>query len=430
MANPAFILFTDLPRAGPYLDALVARGLKSLVITGPPYWPLEKVAMSFIDSPGHQFSTVEEFSFIPAEDLPGILAQVGSWADKYDIAGTFASSEFFVEPAGQVADLLGLPGVSLRASRVCRNKLLQRLYLRPWSPRSVLAKAGSHEAVMRALEGRFPFITKPIDRYCSIGVQVLHNEVALTEHLASLEPASSVLLEECVSGREYSVESIIVGGRPVFSSVTQKQTNEDGGDFFVEMAHTLPACNLTDAEAARLKDAQAAVISRLGFGTGMAHGEYRLLPGGQVVLMEIAARPPGDGILQLYQLATGASIESAMIGAALGQPVDYPEPSRWARQVYFEHQPGTLREVTSALTAAPAPAWLIDHGRWPVLAPAAPTAPAGLRQLLVLKNRGDELRPISDSFERAVTALFDGPTASSLDDFEVELRNAVSIACD
>ncbi|MCA1850830.1 MAG: ATP-grasp domain-containing protein [Beggiatoa sp.] len=427
--DQAFVLFTDLPKAGPYLDALNRRGLEVLIITGPPHWPMEKVAISFVHTPGHLFTTVEEFAFIPAEDLPAIYAQLAAWQDRYDIVGVFASSEVFVEPAGQVAHLLGVPGVGLLASRVCRNKLLQRLYLRQWGPPAVLAKAGSHETVMRALEGRFPYVTKPLDMFCSIGVRVLADEAALADHLAGLEPSSSVLVEEYVAGREYSVESIVVAGHPVFSGVTQKLTSEETGDFFVEMAHTVPALNLTAAEEASLKATQAAVLERLGFGTGMTHGEYRLLPDGRVALMEIAARPPGDGILQLYHLATGASMELAAIDAALGREVDHPEPARFARQVYFEHQPGTLRDVTSDLPDSPAPTWLIDHGLWPSLDPAPRDAPAGLRQLLVLKNRGDELGPVVDSFGRAVTAMIDSPTADGLDTFEAELREAVRISC-
>lgn len=423
----AFVLFTDLPKAGPYLDAIRARGLKCLVVTGPPTWPMEKVALAYIDTPGHVFADVAEFAFVPAGDVPALLAKVAGWAREYELAGVFASSETFVEAAGQVADLLGLPGVGLRASRVCRNKLWQRHYLRRWSPRSVPARAGEHEHVLAELGGSFPLITKPFDMYCSIGVRVLGDEAALVAHLDDLDASTAVLVEEYVTGREFSVESIEVAGRQVFASVTQKATSEDDDDFFVEMAHTVPAANVTDAERAGLIAAHAAVVERLGFGTGMTHGEYRIAPDGRPVLMEIAARPAGDGILPLYHLATGSSAEAAVIDAALGLPVHYPAPERWARQIYFEHEPGTLRDVTSGIGE---PAWLIDHGLWPSPTPAASREPAGLRQFLVLKNRGDTLPPVIDSFGRAVTALFDAPTAADLDAFETVLRTSVSIVSD
>jgi biotin carboxylase len=419
----AFVLFPDLPKAGPLLAALTERDLAILVITSPPHWPAEKLAMAFMEVPGHPFAAVEEFAFVPDDDRLAILAQVGEWRERYDIVGTLATSEPFVEPAGVVADLLGLPGVGLRASRVCRNKLLQRLYLSRWSPPSVLAGPDSYERVMETLGGRFPVVTKPVDMFCSIGVQVLPDEVSLAAHLAGLAQTDSVLIEECVAGREYSVESIVAEGRLVFSSVTQKGTSEDDGEF-VEMVHTIPAINLTRTEAAALKATQEQVIERLDFGTGMTHGEYRITPDGRVVLMEIAARPPGDGIMPLYHLATGSSPEAAVIDAALGLPVTYPEPVRWARQLYFEHQLGTLQDVSCQLAET---TWLVDHGLWPSVEPVERTAAAGVRLLLAVKNRGDELTPITSSFGRAVTALFDGPTADSLDEFEGTLRKAVTI---
>ncbi|EDY52786.1 DabC [Streptomyces clavuligerus] len=408
------------------MEAIAARGLRSLVVTGPPQWPLEEVAVSYVGRPGHPFEAVERLEFLAAGDLAGILRQVVAWAAEYDIRGVFASSETFVEPGWQTADLLGLPGVGPRAARVCRNKHLQRLYLAEWSPVSVLS-SGSRETVLTALADRYPLISKPLDLYCSIGVRVIRDQEALAAHLDEVAPESPVLLEQRVSGREFSVETIVADGVPVFSGVTQKSTNEEEGDFFVEMGHTLPACNLTEDEAGRLKEAQAAVLARLGFGTGMAHGEYRVLADGRIALMEIAARPPGDGILHLYELATGASIEASVVDAALGLPVRHPEPRRWARQIYFDHAPGKLDGVAVDGHAGVDPFWVVDHGLWPAVEPAGPEAPPGLRKVLVLKARGAGLGPLSDSFGRAVTALFDAPDPRRLEQYDATVREAVRI---
>ncbi|HEX9993712.1 MAG TPA: ATP-grasp domain-containing protein [Acidimicrobiales bacterium] len=345
----------------------------------------------------------------------------------HEIVGVFASSELCVEPAGVVADLHRLPGVGLRASKVCRNKLLQRHYLRAWSPPSVPARAGEHDAVAEALDHRFPVVAKPLNLYCSIGVQVLADLEALEAHLAALGPGDSVLVEEYVTGRELSVESIVAAGETAFSSVTQKATNEHDGDYFVEMGHTVPAGNVSDDEADRILAVHRDITERLELGTGMTHGEYRIRDDGTVVLMEIAARPPGDGLLQLYHLATGASIEAAMVAAALGGPVSYPQPVRWARQVYFEHDAGSLLDVSSRVPGGPPPSWVVEDGLWPVATPAGPGAPPGLRHLLVLKDRGAPLGPITDSFGRAVTALFDAPTPADLDAFELVVRAGVDV---
>jgi hypothetical protein len=425
---PGFILFTDLPKAGPYLAAIAARALRALVITGPPHWPLEHVAASFFGKPGHPFSSADMLEFFSPDDHAGILGQATAWAREYDVQGIFASSETFVEAAGQAADLLGLRGPGLRAARVCRNKHLQRLYLSAWSPGFVLSGAPA-DAVRAAVADWYPLISKPLDLYCSIGVKVIRDPRALETHLSTLDPGSPVLLEQCVTGREFSVETIVTAGQPVFSAVTQKTTADDAGDYFVEMEHTAPAANLTLDEAARLKATQAAILARLEFGTGMVHGEYRIQPDGGIRLMEIAARPAGDGILHLYHLATGASMESSIVDAVLGLPTVHPEPSRWARQVYFAPGPGKLDDVSIRRgISADEPQWLIEQGLWPPIEPVAPNAPPGLRKVLALKERGAELGPLTDSFGRAVTVLFDAPDLEQLESFDKEARAAVNIS--
>ncbi|MEU8927451.1 ATP-grasp domain-containing protein [Kitasatospora sp. NPDC048545] len=424
---PAFILFTDLPKAGAYLRAIAARGLRSLVVTGPPQWPLERVAVSYVGTPGHPFEAVEQLEFLRPDDTAGILDRVTSWSRDYDVRGVFNSSESFVEPAGLAADLLRLPGVGLRAAQVCRNKHLQRRYLAEWSPLSLLSST-PREELRAAVAGRYPLIAKPLDLYCSIGVQVLRNQAETDRYLDARSPdAAPVLLEQRVEGREFSVETIVVDGRPVFSGVTQKATNEQDGDFFVEMGHTVPACNASEDEAELLHATQAAVLARLGFGTGTAHGEYRILPDGRVALMEIAARPPGDGILHLYELATGASIEASAVDAALGLPVTHPQPRRPARQVYFDHLPGTLVDVTVEGPGADEPCWVVEHGLWPGVEASPADAPGGLRTVLVLKARGAELGPLTDSFGRVVTALFDAPDPEQLEQLDEDVRKAVRI---
>jgi hypothetical protein len=419
----AFILLTDLPKAGSYLAAITGRGLRPLVIAGPPNWPLDQVAASFVG----KLESVERLEFFAPDDHAGILSQIAAFAQDYDVRGIFASSETFVEQAGQAADLLGLPGAGLRAARVCRNKHLQRLYLSAWSPGFVLSSRPA-ELIKMALSDQYPLISKPLDLYCSIGVRVIQDLRALDSHLSELDPRSLVLLEQRVAGREFSVETIVAAGQPVFSAVTQKKTTDGAGDYFVEMEHTVPAGNLTGDEAARLKAAQAAILGRLEFGTGMVHGEYRILPDGRVMLMEIAARPAGDGILQLYHLATGASVEASVIDAALGLPVEHPEPRRSARQIYFDPGQGKLDDISvHGGPGAEQPLWLTEHGLWPTMEPVAADAPPGLRKVLALKGRGDELGPLTDSLGRAVTALFDAPGQAELERFDRVVRAAVDI---
>lgn len=425
----AFILFGDLPKISPYLDAINDRQLAALVVTGEPGSALERSAAKFVHSPGHGLASIDELTFQRGSDVAGVNERITDWSRRYDLVGVFSAAETFVEAAGLATDLLGLPGTGLRASRVCRNKYLQRIYLPQWSPRCALLTATSAAQVRAKAERWLPVVAKPLALYSSINVRLISDRDGLDEFVSNLPVDGQFLIEERVIGREVSVESIVNHGAPVHASMTLKATNEEGSDRFVEIAHTVPAYGFSAPETRRILDANTAIIDRLAFGTGMTHAEYRITEDGQPILMEIAARPGGDGILALHHLATGASMEAALVATALGEDIRYPKPVRYSRQLYLPHVPGTLADV-SVGSDFPAPDWLTETGVWPKPLPAQDNAPPTVHRLMVLKRRGEILNTITESANRAVTVVFDAPTVAGLDALERRLTSSVRIHVD
>jgi hypothetical protein len=160
---------------------------------------------------------------------------------------------------------------------------------------------------------------------------------------------------------------------------------------------------------------------------GIVHGEFRLA-GDRVVLMEVNARLPGDSIPTLYRLATGASLEAALVQIALGEPASYPAPRRYARQVYLEHPPGVLKNVSVEPALGTQPVWLSDVSLRPEpAAELAPDAQAALRLVTVIKQRGDVLAPITDSRDRAVTFVIDAASPADLDACERAVRAGITV---
>jgi hypothetical protein len=422
-----FVLLGDLPKIGPYLADLASRDLAILVVTGAATSSLERAAAAFLDTPGHPFAAITTMARHSGDDLAGVIDQITRWSAQYTISGVFCATEVFVEAAAVATDLLGLPGVSLRAARVCRNKLLQRRYLDAYSPRSMLVTTSRRDEAHAQFAQRLPAVIKPLSLWSSKGVRRITSPVTLDEQLAVLGPTDQILVEECVPGREYNVDAIVADGTPLFTAITQKGTNEDRTEFFAELVHTLPPTNLRPGEAETILRTHAAVVERLAFGTGMAHAEYRISDDGRVTLMEIAARPPGDGCLALYHLATGQPIESALLDAALGQPRSYPAPARRARQIYLDHTAGRLGDVTVDFPQVPAPRWLVTAGIWPPVTPGPASDPPSIREVMVLKEPGETLHPISESTHRAVTAIIDAPLDADIDVLERQVRQAIRI---
>ncbi|MFD0823900.1 acetyl-CoA carboxylase biotin carboxylase subunit family protein, partial [Micromonospora zhanjiangensis] len=192
-------------------------------------------------------------------------------------------------------------------------------------PASTLVPPGDRD---RAAAGwrAYPAVVKPVGRLASSGVRLVTDAVELRECLAGYPPEETLLFEERATGQEFSVESLSRAGRLRYAEVTRKRTTEEESAWFVETGHTTPPPELDPAARRELLATHRAVLDRLDFGTGMAHAEYRLGPGGRPVLIEIAARPPGDSILALHWLATGAAPEDAIVGLAVGADGPLPAP--------------------------------------------------------------------------------------------------------
>ncbi|CAL9640681.1 D-alanine--D-alanine ligase (plasmid) [Streptomyces sp. enrichment culture] len=435
--QPAFIIFSDLSKIGPFLIELRKRGLTVLAFSQRQGSAMVQKGIELLGTPGHPFADLTEVSLRDATDISGMADQASRWARQYDVRGVLVNAEVYVDAGQVVSDMLGLPGPGWRASTVCRNKLLQRRYLRQWSPVSVLLTAPAHGIADRAeaeelaaqYTGPFPVAVKPLDRESSIGVRVVEDGRALADAVAGLGPGSRLLVEERVRGREFNVDTLVAEGKPIVTLLTQKGTNEDSTEFFVELVHTTPPTNLDERETALITEAQLGVVDRLGFENGYAHAEYRITDDGRVVLMEIAARAPGDGCLHLYHLSTGRPIEPVLIDIALGRPTEYPAVfRRRGRQVYFEHTPGVLRDVRVEGLEGAAPQWLADTtGIWPELSAVEGNAPATVHEVFVLKPRGFALERLTESSNRAVTAIFDVPVDGDIDAEEARVRRAVTI---
>jgi ATP-grasp domain-containing protein len=409
-----------------YIDDLRSRNLKVLVITAAEG---RRYAEVHRHHPAHPASAIDEIAFVEGSVesegsfLPGVIEHAGRWREQYDVEGIYAVGETLVEPSGLVADYFDLPFPGLRASRACRSKYLQRWYLPDLSPASVLIPPGARGSVD---DGpiRFPAVVKPATRHSSLGVKTVHDRAELAAQLNEYPAQETILVEQKITGQEYSVESLIQDGKSLFGSVTRKETTDVDSQYFVEMAHTVPAAR--DEAWDAVQRANDTMLDRLGVENGMTHAEWRIDERGEAQLIEVAARPPGDGLMVLYLLATGRRMEPEILRIALGEPADYPAARRHARQVYLGHRPGILEDVTVDWPGVEA-RWVDDGSPCPDI-PALPADdPPALRAVLVYEARGAELGPIRSSDDRAVSFFIDAPTIAELDEIEERVRRAVTI---
>ncbi|HET9896133.1 MAG TPA: ATP-grasp domain-containing protein [Streptosporangiaceae bacterium] len=442
----AFLLTGSFPvisRDPLYLAELTRRGLLVLVITSEAY---RERALAQIGQRDGPMSAITDITFVAGDYtaesafVAGAVAATTAWQQAYDIVGVYAVGDMLAEPTGLLCDGLGKPGPGLLASRACRCKYLQRFYVPELSPRCLVIPAARRAQARASSGGRFtpdaglreaiesigfPAVVKPASRASSWGVLAVLDFDELCGELDNYREHEIVLVEERIDGQEYSVESLIQHGMVVFASPTRKETTHSHERTFVELSHTVPEHEPGVTEL--LLQANAVLLERLKFADGIAHSEWRVTADGRAVLMEVAGRTPGDGIMALYHLAVGEPMELEILNIALGVDASYPAPRRYARQVYLEHEPGVLEDVTVAWPGAEVH-WLGESGVWPEIKPGPVADEPTLRAVLVLKDRGARLGPLQSSDDRAVTFFIDAASPAELDKLEQRVRAAISIS--
>ncbi|MGW4651710.1 ATP-grasp domain-containing protein [Kitasatospora sp. NPDC004289] len=400
----ALLLMGDLvvlARQGRLITDAVRRGLAPIAVVSPDT-DQDRLAELRAD-PASPLAGLAEVVRVADAKPSTVAPAVAPLLHRYRVRGVISVGEVFVEPVGVLADALGLPGTGSAAALICRDKLLQRIAAPAYAPawRTVPAE---ERATFTLPAGEFPVVVKPAGRFYSSGVRMVHTQAELTEALGALAGHETALVEARVSGPEYSVEALVQGGEVIWSGVTGKESNEAGGRYFTEVEHTSPA-ELDEETREALVAANREVLRLVGLRDGITHAEYRYTERG-VVLMEVAARLPGDGITFLWELATGQGVEPVMLDLALGLPASYPQPRRRARQHFLEHGHGVLADVTAEGAEV---YWTARDDRWPSFAPLAADAPAALHAVLTGRRPGDLLGPQVDSGHRSASLILDAP---------------------
>lgn len=183
----------------------------------------------------------------------------------------------------------------------------------------------------------FPLIIKPRDAYSSRGV---YKVISFSELLTHLEESGSfatkgeVIIEEFMSGREFSIETITWKSQTTIIQFTEKIITPYPNT--VEMAHIQPA-NLTVTEKKAIAESVKSGIAALGINNSAGHVEVMLTTSGAKIV-EIGARLGGDFISSyLTKSSTGVSMDKAAVQMALGIEPDLSfGPIKYAMIQYLE----------------------------------------------------------------------------------------------
>ena len=230
---------------------------------------------------------------------------------------TTIASDAAVPTVCFVAGNMGLTGNAFEDALVATDKYLMRQRFAEFSvssPRFVIA-----DNSYSIDNFRFPIIVKPTDRSGSRGVKKIEKSEELNKAVERAQKESftqKAIIEEYISGREVSVETISWKGKHYILAITDKVTTEE--PYFVELEHHQPS-NLPADIQLKIKSETLKALAALNINYGASHAEFKITSEGEVFAIEVGARMGGDFIgSHLVRLSTGYDFVKGVIDVSLG----------------------------------------------------------------------------------------------------------------
>lgn len=239
------------------------------------------------------------------------------------------SSDLAQVTVNYVANALGLPTDPPESILPCSNKYVMRSTLdKAGIPVPGFIRVSSADDICLPESLSFPLIVKPTDRSGSRGVtevhcaQELHGAV-VTAINYSFERAA--VIEEFITGAEYSCEAASFEGEHRILAVTKKYTT--GAPYFIETGHMQPS-DLSCTQLEAVYETIPRVLTALGITNGISHSEFRIGSDGIPRIIEVGARMGGDCIgSHLVRLSTGVDYVKTAVELALGRKPEYTAES-------------------------------------------------------------------------------------------------------
>ncbi len=333
------------------------------------------------------FPMCDETVVMDTKDVAGHVELARALAARGDLAAVFTEGADVEVTVAQAAAAAGLPGCAPAAAAICANKAeFRRVCRAAGLPGPRFVEVGTLADARLALrEVGLPAIAKPLDNSASRGATKLATEDELEaafEEAMRWGSTGTVLIEECLSGPEQSVETIVDGdGRQWRCNVVDRPFAFD--PYPIELGHDNPTV-LDEARQEALYELVEASTRAVGIDLGAAKADTMWTARGPVVL-EMTARLSGGFHAQYTSpLAWGTNDIKACLDLALGRPLDPADVTpRWRRH-----------SICRALFPEPGLITAIDGVD-------AALALDGVEHVIFRMDVGEEIRPYRTCADRA-----------------------------
>ena len=287
------------------------------------------------------------------EDIfdPGQLAHAAQMLSNHfgPIHRIYGAYEQLQVPLAEARERLGVEGMSAEAARNFRDKSRMKNVLREAGVPCARHKLAHNDAEgwSFAEEVGFPLVLKPPAGAGAQSTFRVDDREAFGEALkiSAPTPPQPVLIEEFITGEEHSLETISIGGRAVWHSLTHYYPTplEVIRNPWIQWCLLLPR-EIDGPQYDDIRHAAASALDALGMDTGLSHMEWFRRSDGSVAISEVGARPPGAQITTLVSRAHDIDFLHAWARTMIYGEFDPPE-RRYAAGAAFLRGQGTGRVV-------------------------------------------------------------------------------------
>jgi len=259
----------------------------------------------------------------------------------------FAAYEQLQVPVAEARERLGVEGMSAETANNFRDKSRMKTLFREAGVPCARHLLASDEAALWAFaeEVGYPLVVKPPAGAGAQATFRVDGAEALREALNVSRPSPDqpLLVEEFITGDEHSFETISVGGRAVWHSLTHYYPTPLDAlrNPWIQWCLVLPR-EVDSPHYDDIRTAARRALEVLGMDTGLTHMEWFRRRDGSLAISEVAARPPGAQITTLVSRAHDIDFLSAWARVMVRGEFDAPQ-RRYAAGAAFLRGQGTGR---------------------------------------------------------------------------------------
>jgi hypothetical protein len=236
---------------------------------------------------------------------------------------------------GEVRRALGVRGTSAETADLFRDKARMKDELRRYGlpcARHRLIRSWQ-DAESFVAEVGLPIVLKPPAGMGCKATWRIRSAEELRGALGAIHasPEQPALAEEFLQGREYSFETITVGGAVQFYSASRYYPTplEVMETPWIQWVCILPR-DISGPDYADARGLGVRAVHALGLDTGFTHMEWFRRDDGSLAIGEIAARPPGANIVRMNSFAHDVDMYRAWARAVVDDAFDGPFERKYA----------------------------------------------------------------------------------------------------